>query len=323
MFKLFKKWWKYLTAKLTGSFNERADPKIQLEQAIAEAQNQHRRLREQAANVIANQKQGELRLNAKMTELEKLNANARQALIMASDAEKAGDATKATQYTSAAETIANQLITVEKDVESLKSMVFESAQASDQAKAAVQQNSRLLQEKIAEKSKLLSQLDQAKMQEEMNSAMAQLNESVGADVPIAGGGPGEDPGPLRQGQGDGRAERGLRRVAGARGRAGDGERRGPEPPQRAARRARPRRPRAGAGGRRGTRPPSRPPNNPPPDPPGSSALRPPPAASMDGQVERQPRAAGRCAAARHGRASESSERARPLNTAASRGRRGG
>jgi phage shock protein A len=183
MFKLFKKWWNYLTAKLTGSFNERADPKVQLEQAIAESQNQHRRLKEQAANVIANQKQSELRLNAKMTELEKLNANARQALIMAADAEKAGDATKSTQYTTAAETIANQLIQVEKDVESLKTMVLESTQASDQAKAAVQQNSRLLQEKIAEKSKLLSQLDQAKMQEEMNVAMASLTETVGADVP--------------------------------------------------------------------------------------------------------------------------------------------
>ena len=183
MFKLVSKWWKYLTAKLTGSFNERADPKVQLEQAIAEAQNQHRRLKEQAANVIANQKQSELRLNSKMAELEKLNANARQALMMASDAEKAGDPTKAAQYNGAAETIANQLIQVEKDVESLKTMVLDAAQASDQAKAAVQQNSRLLQEKIAEKSKLLSQLDQAKMQEEMNSAMAQLTETVGADVP--------------------------------------------------------------------------------------------------------------------------------------------
>ena len=47
----------------------------------------------------------------------------------------------------------------------------------------MQQNSRLLQQKLAEKSKLLSQLDQAKMQEEMNTAMAQLNESVGDDVP--------------------------------------------------------------------------------------------------------------------------------------------
>jgi phage shock protein A len=183
MFSVLRKWWKYLSAKLAGDFNERADPKVQLEQALTEAQAQHRRLREQAANVIANQKQSELRLNNKMTELEKLNANARQALIMAADAEKAGDQAKATQYTSAAETIANQLIVVEKDVESLKSMVLESTQASDQAKAAVQQNSRLLQEKLAEKSKLLSQLDQAKMQEEMNAAMTQLQETVGADVP--------------------------------------------------------------------------------------------------------------------------------------------
>lgn len=183
MFKLANKWWKYLTAKLTGSFNERADPKVQLEQAISEAQAQHKRLKEQAINVIAGQKQAELRLNAKMGELEKLNANARQALIMGADALKAGDAQKATQYNTAAETIASQLVQVEKDVESLKAMVLESTQASDQAKAAVQQNSRILQQKIAEKSKLLSQLEQAKMQEEMNSAMNQLNETVGDDVP--------------------------------------------------------------------------------------------------------------------------------------------
>lgn len=183
MFKLLKKWWKYTTAKLTGSFNERADPKVQLEQAIMEAQSQHKRLKEQAVNVIAGQKQSEIRLNGKMTELEKLNANARQALIMASDAEKAGDADKAAQYTTAAEAIANQLIQVERDVESLKSMVLESTEAADAAKAAVQQNSRLLQERIAEKSKLVSQLEQAKMQEEMNVAMDQLNETVGDDVP--------------------------------------------------------------------------------------------------------------------------------------------
>jgi phage shock protein A len=186
MFKVFNKWWKYLTAKLSGSFEARADPKVQLEQAIAEAQQQHKRLKDQAANVIASQKQAEIRLNGKMTELEKLNGNARQALIMAADAQKAGDTAKAAQYESAAETIANQLIQVEKDVESLKTMVFESTDASDQAKAAVQQNSRLLQEKLAQKSKLLSQLEQAKMQEEMNAAMAQLSETVGDDVPTLG-----------------------------------------------------------------------------------------------------------------------------------------
>lgn len=183
MFKVLKKWWKYLAAKFNRNFEKNADPAVQLEQAIAEAQTQHQRLKEQAANVIASQKQSELRLNSKLAELEKLNANARQALMMASDAQKAGNGTKADQYSSAAETIANQLIQVEKDVESLKAMVLESAQASDQAKAAVQQNSRILQQKLAEKNKLLSQLEQAKMQEEMNKAMTQLQETVGDDVP--------------------------------------------------------------------------------------------------------------------------------------------
>ena len=183
MFSVFNKWWKYLTAKLNKGFNDKADPAIQLEQALREAQDQHRRLREQAISVIANQKQSELRLNAKMVELEKLNGNTRQALVMAADATKAGDTAKAAQYNSAAETIAGQLIQVEKDVEGLKTMVIDSTQASDQAKAAVAQNSRLLQQKLAEKNKLLSQLEQAKMQEQMNKAMSQLSETVGDDVP--------------------------------------------------------------------------------------------------------------------------------------------
>ena len=47
----------------------------------------------------------------------------------------------------------------------------------------MQQNSVALQKKLAERQKLLSQLDQAKMQEQMNKAMASLNETVGDDVP--------------------------------------------------------------------------------------------------------------------------------------------
>ena len=90
MIKFFRRWWKYLTAGANQKFNEKADPKVQLEQAIIEAQDQHRRLKEQAANVIANQKQTEMRLNRSMEELEKLNANARQAVLMADEADQEG-----------------------------------------------------------------------------------------------------------------------------------------------------------------------------------------------------------------------------------------
>jgi phage shock protein A len=60
---------------------------------------------------------------------------------------------------------------------------MQTTQASDQAKAAVAQNSSALQKKLAERQKLMSQLDQAKMQEQMNKAMATLSETVGQDVP--------------------------------------------------------------------------------------------------------------------------------------------
>ncbi|HTN78951.1 MAG TPA: PspA/IM30 family protein [Acidimicrobiales bacterium] len=183
MIKYLKRQWAYLTAKLTGRFDERADPKVQLEQAMQEAQEQHRRLREQAANVIANQKQTELRLNRALEELGRVNGNARQALMMASDAQKKGDATKAGEYNAAAEAFANRLIALERDVDDLKALSLQSAQAADQAKAAVQQNATALQRKLSERQKLLSQLDQAKMQEQMNKAMASLSASVGEDVP--------------------------------------------------------------------------------------------------------------------------------------------
>jgi phage shock protein A len=183
MIKLLRRMGRYITAALTGKFNEVADPKVQLEQAIQEAQEQHRRLTEQAANVIANQKQTEMRLNRAMEELEKVNANTRQALVMADDADKRGDSAKATDYNRAADGFANRLVATEKQVEDLKTMHLQTTQAADQAKKAVGQNSAALQQKLAERQKLLSQLDQAKMQEQMNRAMATLSETVGQDVP--------------------------------------------------------------------------------------------------------------------------------------------
>ena len=131
MFKVLRKWWKYMTAKLSGSFDERADPKVQLEQAIMEAQEQHRRLREQAANVIANQKQAEMRLNRSMDEYEKLSANTRQAILMADEASKTGDQKKMGEYTNAAESFANRLIAMEGEIEQASMNIEAQARLSE------------------------------------------------------------------------------------------------------------------------------------------------------------------------------------------------
>ena len=183
MLKLLRRMGRYFSAAGNSKFNELADPKIQLEQAIMESQEQHRRLKEQAANVIANQKQAEMRLNRAMEDLEKLNASARQAVQMADDAAKRGDTAKAAEYTRAAEAFANRLIARENETESLKSMALQAAQAADQARHAVQQNSTALQQRLSERQRLMGQLDQAKMQETVNQAMASLSETVNDDVP--------------------------------------------------------------------------------------------------------------------------------------------
>ncbi len=183
MMDVLRKRWRYFTARTNSRFEESADPKIQLEQAIAEAQDQHRRLVEQAANVVANQKSHELQLNRAMEDLEKVNRSTRQALMMAQEAEKAGDAEKAREYNQTAEAFANRLIATENQVNDLKTLSLQSAQAADQARAAVQQNSLALQQKLAERQKLRSQLDQAKMQEQLNTAMSSLNATVDQTAP--------------------------------------------------------------------------------------------------------------------------------------------
>ena len=183
MWKVIRRRWKYLTAKLSGRFEESADARVQLEQAMAEAQEQHRRLVEQAASVIANQKQTELQLNRSMQELEKIGASTRQALSMADQAAQRGDNAKAAEYNQTAEAFANRLIVTEKRVEDLKNMHLQATQAAQQAKAAVQQNASSLQQMLAERQKLLSQLDQARMQQQLNAAMASLSQAVGQDVP--------------------------------------------------------------------------------------------------------------------------------------------
>lgn len=183
MIDVLRRRWRYFTAKTESRFQETADPKVQLEQAIADSQDQHRRLVEQAANVVANQKQHEMQLNRAMEELEKVTRSTRQALMMADEAGKAGDADKSREYNQTAEAFANRLIATENQVNDLKTLSLQSAQAADQARAAVQQNSLALQQKLAERQKLLSQLDQAKMQEQLNRAMNSLTQTVDQNAP--------------------------------------------------------------------------------------------------------------------------------------------
>src|ERR1700709_98189 len=95
----FTKAWKYLMALFSSKVDEYADPKGQIQQAIEEAQRQHQALSQQAASVIGNQRQLEMRLNRQLADIEKLQVNVRPALTLADQAPSAGHPTKRTEQT--------------------------------------------------------------------------------------------------------------------------------------------------------------------------------------------------------------------------------
>ncbi|MCT1444446.1 PspA/IM30 family protein [Corynebacterium sanguinis] len=171
----FSKFWNYLMALFDNKIEENADPKIQIEQAISQAQRQHQALSQQAAAVIGNQRQLEMQLNRRLEEVEKLQANTRQALQLADKARGEGDAQKAQEYENAAEAFAAQLVTAEQSIEDTKQLHDQALQQAAQAKQAVERNSAQLQQQVAERSKLLSQLEQAKMQEKVAETMSSMN----------------------------------------------------------------------------------------------------------------------------------------------------
>lgn len=168
--------WKYLMALLSGKLDEHSDPKIQIQQAIEEAQRNHQALTQQAAAVIGNQRQLEMKLARQMTEVEKLQASARQALVIADQARAAGDEKKATEYEQTATTFATQLVAAEQSMEDLKQLHDQALQAAVKAKQAVENNAMTVQQKLAERSQLLSQLEQAKMQEQVAKSLSSMSE---------------------------------------------------------------------------------------------------------------------------------------------------
>ncbi|MDK8470984.1 PspA/IM30 family protein [Corynebacterium accolens] len=180
----FVKGWKYLMALFDNKIEENADPKIQIEQAIEDAQRQHQELSQQAAAVIGNQRQLEMQLNRRLAKVEKLQGNTRQALELADKARANGDENKAVEYENAAEAFAAQLVTAEESVEDTKKLHDQALQQAEQAKRAVERNNAALRQKVDERSKLLSQLEQAKMQEKVSESLNSMNElSAGGNTP--------------------------------------------------------------------------------------------------------------------------------------------
>lgn len=171
----FAKGFKYLMALFGAKIDEYADPKVQIQQAVEEAQRTHHALVQQAAAVIGNQRQLEMKLSRQMSEVEKLQSSARQALILSDQARASGDENKAVEYENTAQVFATKLVQAEQSMEDMKTLHDQALGAAAQARRAVENNSMILQQKLAERTKLLSQLEQARMQETIARSLESMS----------------------------------------------------------------------------------------------------------------------------------------------------
>src|SRR5258705_8223603 len=119
MFRLIFRTWHYSVAFLSQLFDEGADPRVQIEQAIEEAKRQHGMLAEQAAAVIGNQRELQLKIARGNAEIQRLDASAAQALRLADAARSRGDQQSATSFERTAQLLATQLAGAQSSVADL------------------------------------------------------------------------------------------------------------------------------------------------------------------------------------------------------------
>ena len=172
----FSKGWKYLMASFDSKIDENADPKVQIRQATEAAKRQHQQITEQAAAVIGNKKQLEMKLDRLLKSQQEHQEQARTAIQAADKAAAAGDTEKARDYNNTAEIFASQLVAVEQQIEETKQLHAQASQNAEQAERQQKESELRLKEQLAQIDQLRAQADQAAMQETATRTMDSMQE---------------------------------------------------------------------------------------------------------------------------------------------------
>ena len=172
----FSKGWKYSAASLDRAIDENADPKVQIQQAIDAAKSQHQAILDQAAAVLGNKRQLEMKLNKLVKDQTAAQEKARAAIVAADEAAAAGDTDRAADLNGVAEVLATQLVTVEQQLEDTKALYAQAETAAEQAKKQVKESEARLHDQMSQINELAAQADQAALQETTVKAMDSIGQ---------------------------------------------------------------------------------------------------------------------------------------------------
>lgn len=168
--RLFKRANSYAEASAQAAFDAHADPKVQLEQAIAGMQEHHRDLEAAAGQVIAQEKTAKMRL-ADLSDQEVRYT-------------KSALAAKQQGNVDAARAFATRIAGLREQIRLLAAQIPQLEQAAAEARVAVQESADQLQQKLTERGTILAQIDQARMQQQVAASLQQVSDLTrGGDVP--------------------------------------------------------------------------------------------------------------------------------------------
>ena len=177
------KTWSYIKAWFGKKTEDMKDPEVEVEQAITEARKRDQALRNQAAHVIAHRTQVAQQLEDASGDVAEAKELARQALLRADAAAKAGNAADVEKWNSTAQQIALKMQSAQNTVQMLQTQLKTADVQAEKAKEAVRNNANAVSELAAKRMQLLGQLQAAKMQESVNAAVDSMTATVGTDAP--------------------------------------------------------------------------------------------------------------------------------------------
>lgn len=180
---MFRRLLAYIRSWFRSAAESAMDPEIEIQSAIDEARRRDQDLRNQAAKVIAHKTQLEGQIERAASDAGEAREMAKQALLRADEAQKAGDEANVTKWTQAAQSLAMKLQAAENNLTSLKEQFETAVGQAETAKEAVQTNAMNLQELSAKRMEMLGSLQQAKMQESVNAAVETMSAGVTDEMP--------------------------------------------------------------------------------------------------------------------------------------------
>src|SRR3979409_76902 len=157
--------WRYLTALLGAKLDDLAEPRLQVEMALDEAKRRHQLLTEQAAAVLGNERELDIKVHRAQGEVEGIASAPGRPLPLAARGSREGDSRAATEYEGTASMFAVQLSGAESTAADLMEAREHAGLAASAARRAVERSAYLLQTRLVEGSRLTTEIETAKMQE--------------------------------------------------------------------------------------------------------------------------------------------------------------